>query len=391
MSINEENAYRITERLAFPRLVGSKGEIKAREIVEDELKNAGYENVYREQFKTSFYNWIIARYVFIPLAIFLILLGISFYISHWLTLALIAIILVIAVKILGLVSGSGITLSKNEENNFETENFFLKLDAPQPKATVVFLGHYDTKSQTFPSALRIIILMITAFGAIGLLLIYLILSITQIFIPFNLPLLNHVLMGICIGIAVIASLNYFNKTGNESPGAYDNAASVGTVIELARYYKQNPLDKISFVFLVPSSEELNLGGAKDFMNRHKEEFDPKSTYSINFDRIGGTGVIRLITAYGIPRKTSSKKLNDLLVQSAKKLNINAKVIYLPTGAWSDFMPIIQQGFEACWLASQGGLKYVHTPKDTMDLVTKEGLKNGLLLSKEVVKKLHEEM
>jgi len=48
MSIDENNAYRITERLAFPRLVGSEGELKAREVVVDEFKKAGYEDVIRK-------------------------------------------------------------------------------------------------------------------------------------------------------------------------------------------------------------------------------------------------------------------------------------------------------------------------------------------------------
>ena len=51
------------------------------------------------------------------------------------------------------------------------------------------------------------------------------------------------------------------------------------------------------------------------------------------------------------------------------------------------MPIVHKGFEACWLGSQPGLKFVHTKKDTMDLVSKEGLKNVLLLCTDVVKKL----
>ena len=73
MSIDENNAYRITERLAFPRLTGSEGEPKAIEVVVDEFKKAGYENIHQEKFMTSFSNWIMARYVFFALAIPLIL------------------------------------------------------------------------------------------------------------------------------------------------------------------------------------------------------------------------------------------------------------------------------------------------------------------------------
>ncbi|MBA7687663.1 hypothetical protein ES703_96127 [subsurface metagenome] len=54
------------------------------------------------------------------------------------------------------------------------------------------------------------------------------------------------------------------------------------------------------------------------------------------------------------------------------------------------MPIVQEGFEACWLASQPGLKYVHTKNDNMNLISKEGIKNILLLCVDVVTKLENE-
>jgi len=370
MPLDENNAYRITERLAFPRLVGSEAEMKARDVVFDEFKNAGYDEVYRENFKTSMHNWMFTRYIFMPLGVSLILLGLSFYYSNFLTLGLIVLVVVVITKMLGVVNASDIKLSGKAKYNFDTENLYVKLKADKPKATVVFLGHWDSKSQTFPASIRVAIISIAAFGTMLLVFLYLILTVIRIIYPFNFPLLNNILFYSCTITAIIGALNYFNRTGNTSPGAIDNAASVGTVIELARYFKENPLNNIDFVFLTPGSEELNLGGAKHFITTHKREFDPKSTYFINFDGIGGTGLIRLITAYGIPRKTSSKKLNDLLLASSEELGVDAKVIYLPTGAWSDFMPIIQQGFEACWLASQGGLKYVHTPKDNMKLVSR---------------------
>jgi aminopeptidase YwaD len=188
-------------------------------------------------------------------------------------------------------------------------------------------------------------------------------------------------------IAIIGALNYFNKTGNISPGAFDNAAGVGSLIELARYYKINPPSNVDLTFLSPGSEELNLGGAIHFIEKVKGELKKDSTFFINLDLIGGSDLIRLTSSYGIPRKFSSKKLNNLILESAKEHQIEIKDVYSPTGSWSDYMPIVQEGFEACWLGSQPGLKLVHTSKDNMDLVTKEGLKNILTLCEDVIKKL----
>ncbi|MHA2181213.1 MAG: hypothetical protein ACXAAH_07300, partial [Promethearchaeota archaeon] len=77
----------------------------------------------------------------------------------------------------------------------------------------------------------------------------------------------------------------------------------------------------------------------------------------------------------------------LVLKSAKDLQIKIKDIYSPSGVWSDFMPIVQEGFEACWLGSEPGLKFVHTKKDNISLVSKEGIKNILLLCINVVEKL----
>ncbi len=206
----------------------------------------------------------------------------------------------------------------------------------------------------------------------------------------NKAILYFIKRDLLIRYSSIGAINYFNKTGNASQGAFDNAAAVGTIIELARYYRENPLDNIDLIFLSTGSEELNLGGAIHFIKRYKHEFEKNSTFFINLDLIWGSEVIRLTTSYGIPRKISSVKLNNLFFKSAEDLNIKIKDIYYPSGVWSDFMPIVQEGFEACWVGSETGLKFVHTINDTMNLVSKEGIKNTLFLCKDVIEKLDKE-
>ena len=390
MAINENNAFGIAERIAFPRLIGSEGEKKALGIILDEFRTAGYNPVHRDKFKTSFYNWVVLRYLFIPISLCVILMSISFYLSPWLTLGFLVINIYISTKALGLATTSKIHLFKNDEKNYTTENVHVKLKSKNSRATVIFMAHWDSKSQTFSSSKRIIIFMISVFGYLTIFLLYLVLTVVQIFMPFNNRLLNDSLLYVCMAIAIVSNLNYFNKTGDYSPGALDNAAGVGALIELARYFKKNPIDNIDKIFLCPSSEELNLGGAKHFIQNHKHELDKETTFFINFDFLGGNEFIRLISSYGIPRKVSSKKLKKLFFDSAKESKINIKDVYLPTGAWSDYMPIVQEGYEACWLGSHPGLKYIHTKEDKMNLVSKDGIKNVLLLSLNVVDKLNRE-
>lgn len=388
MTIDEKNAYEITCRLAFPRLVGTEGEKKAIEITDEEFEKAGYKEVIHEEFKTSMYSWIISRWVFILFGLILIMIAVSFYFNHWITLILLGIVLIAGAKSLGMISPPGIKLSRHEKNNYETENIFVKTGNEKAKITVVLMAHYDSKGQGFPKILTIINYIVVVFGIMMIALVYLLLSIIRIFIVFEILILNNILLITSISIAVFASLNYFNKVSNKSPGAADDGAGVGAVIEMARYFKENPLDDIKFIFLATSSEELNLGGAKTFIDNHNKELDVNNTFFINLDSFGGEGPFRLISKYGIPKKSSSDKLNNLFIEVSKDLGIRVRDIYLPTGAWSDYMPAVQAGYEACWIdCMSGGIKYVHTKKDTISLVSKEGLKKGIQLCVEVIKRL----
>ena len=388
--IEVENAYRITERLAFPRLIGSEGEKKAIETIVDEFKNAGYESINRHEFSTSYHNFIYLRYIFLILGTGLVLLGLSLYINPLLTLGLIAISLFFSFKALQTATSAKIKLSTKIRNNYETENIWVDLKSKNSRGKVIFMGHWDSKSQSFPTSTRIMIFLIFTFSSLILYMLYCILSLLKILINFNLPILNNILLDACLIIALIGALNYFNKTGNNSPGAFDNAAAVGSIIELARYYKKNPTNNINLTFLSPGSEELNLGGAIHFIHQFKDKLNSNSTFFINLDFIGGAELIRLTSSYGIPRKNSSEKLNTLFLESAKEKQIKIKEIYSPTGVWSDFMPVVQEGFEACWLGSEPGLKFVHTERDDMKLVSKEGIKNILTLCVDVIKRLDNE-
>ena len=385
-----DNAYRITERLAFPRLVGSEGEKKALKIVVDEFKKAGYNSIIQDMFRTSLHNWVFIRYIFLILGSGLILLALSFYLTPFLTLGIIVVDFYFSSRVLKVSTSTEIKLSRNENYNFTTENIFVNLKSKNSKGKVVFIGHWDSKSQTFPPSLRSAVFLIFIIGSLIIYLLYLIFSILRIFFNVNIPFLPNILLDLCLTIAGIGAINYFNKTGNKSHGAFDNAGAVGTIIELSRYYKENPLDNVDLVFLSTGSEELNLGGAINFIKKYKDGFEKETTFFINLDLIGGSELIRLITSYGIPKKISSVKLNNLFLKSAEDLKIKIKDIYFPSGIWSDFMPIVQEGFEACWIGSEPGLKFVHTIKDTMKLVSKEGIRNTLFLCKDVIEKLDKE-
>ena len=374
--------------MAFPRLIGTKGEKRAIEIIIDEFKKAGYKDIHREKFKTSFYVWIFTRYAFFVLSTLLIFLGIAFFFSDIIAIVLASIFIISLFLVLKITSSTDIKLMKDDKKNYETENIYTELKSKNSKAKVILMGHYDSKSQVISVYTRVLTITIVVLGGFILSLTYLIIGIVQLFSSLESQLLNISLLCIAIFLAINGYLNFFNKTGNLSPGAYDNAAAVGFIIEMARFLREKPLENLDFIFLCTSSEELNLGGAKDFLRRHRKEFDQNYTYFINYDPVGGNELIRVITSFGIPRKRSSEKLNKLFLKSAEKLDIKAEDYYLAVGGGSDYMPIVQEGFEACWISTTPGYKQVHTKKDDMSLVTIEGIKNVLYLTVDALNQLN---
>lgn len=389
MGIDENYAFEITEKLSFPRLEGSEGARKAKEFVSREFEKAGYSEIKREKFKTSMSLWNATRYFFLFEGLLLLTLPVSLIYFKPAIPFITAIFIFSVFKFSGWTHNSGVKLSKNEKNNYESENIYVEQKGKGSRKKIVLLAHWDSKSQTFPSLLRIVLFTYFAFGSLALSFSYVIISLISIFLNKDFVQVNNILNVLCITVSISGLVNFFNKTGNKSPASTDNAAAVGVLITLAKYFKQHPLENSDLIFLSTGSEELNLAGSETFIGKHENEFDRENAYFINLDGIGGRGEMKYISSFGIPRKSSSEKLNSLLSDSAKDLGIGLSPLYLPTGAWSDFIPLIRRGFEACWLVSKGIIAYVHTPADNIQLVSKKGLRECILLCKEVVKRLDE--
>ena len=181
---SEDNAYRITESLAFPRLIGSEGEKKAIEIVVDEFRKAGYNSINRQKFKTSFHNLIYSRYIFLVLGSGLVLLALSTYITPILTLGLLVLVIFLSFKALKVATSTKMKSSKNTKYIYETENIWVNLKSKNSNCKVIFMGHWDSKSQLFPTATPIMIFLIFTFSSRILYLIYFILSLLKISIGF---------------------------------------------------------------------------------------------------------------------------------------------------------------------------------------------------------------
>jgi hypothetical protein len=113
------------------------------------------------------------------------------------------------------------------------------------------VAHYDSKSQRMPLVVRIALFMLAI--SAGLMLV--VLTLFGIFTVLYLPI------GLLALAAAIPLL--FLDVGNNSPGAIDNASSVGLVLHLAEVLAQRAdwQNKLRLTILIPSAEEMTLMGS----------------------------------------------------------------------------------------------------------------------------------
>ncbi len=157
--------------------------------------------------------------------------------------------------------------------------------SPMPRkdsaARVIFMAHYDTKSQFLPTALRVG--LVTGVRVIGLLLLGLGLIAAA---GWPQPLEAAGMHGPCVTAVLFLTILLANHTGNHSPGAIDNGSGVALLLELARSWNHRPEAPLEVVWVATSAEETGLQGAWYFLDQHRHLWDEKPTLLINLDSVG---------------------------------------------------------------------------------------------------------
>jgi len=226
-------------------------------------------------------------------------------------------------------------------------------------ARVVFMAHYDTKSQALPTGIRVG-LVIVATAACGLLAAGGLGASVGISSPWEgiVPALPAAV------VAILAALSA-NVTGNLSPGALDNATGLGTLLELARTWRPRPGEPVEALWVATGAEEVGLDGARDFLRRHEGWWREKPTLLINLDSVGAGD--RLYLA-GEPRA------RQLAQETADGLGLpRARLCIL--GAGMDHEPFAARGLAAVSLLGDVVSRSLdlHTRRDTPELVDPSAL------------------
>lgn len=159
-----------------------------------------------------------------------------------------------------------------------------------------------------------------------------------------------------------------------STGVYDNGAGSVIIMELLRYFKENPpIRTIKFIWY--GSEEVGLLGSKAYIKAHEEELK-NHLLMINLD-VGGSvlGTEKALV-------TAEQSLVDFIDHMAKIKGFPLKVeqsIYS-----SDSTAFADAGIPSvtfCRFAPNGGA-FIHSRNDVIDFLSPEALEKTTFIAKE---------
>lgn len=369
LAYDAKRVYQHIKRLAYPRLVGSAGEVKARGYIVQAFTAFGLE-VSRETFSfTKFPAEVLPRILcglFVPVVLSVPWLGerlpIPVCIVCLLSLSIAMLFTQWQKRFEGLYD---IGRQHNSANIIATNG--KKQDGNTP--VLLFVAHYDSKSQILPIAVRAVAYGIAIFG----LIILTVISVTQVL---TLVWLSDPIVWSIAGITTFCLLLLqVNLTQNRSPGGFDNASGVGVMLEVARVVMARD-EKKSITFLATGAEEYGMCGALRYIQKHADEHDRNRTYVINLDGLGVGNGVNLVTRYGMPPVHTTRKLAKMFGTSGESLGVQVSERYLPIGVGLDSIPIASRGFETVTLTAGDvgsvALK-IHSKQDNTDQLNVESL------------------
>ena len=381
LAYDAKRAYHHIRQLAFPRLVGSRGETDARAYIVEQFAELGL-HVVKEPFHfTKFPAEVLPRILcglFVPIVVSVPWFGERFPIP-----VCIVCLLNLSIAMFFTQWQKRFEGLYNIGRKYNSENIIATNGRKQGGNTPVllFVAHYDSKSQVLPIAVRAAAYGIAILGLIGLTLATVIQVITAVWMP------GYAIWSIT-GITVFCFLLLqINVTQNRSPGGFDNASGVGVMLEVARVAMARR-EKKPITFLAAGAEEYGMCGALRYIQKHAGEYDRNCTYVINLDGLGVGNGVNLVTRYGIPPVSTTRELAKIFRTSGESLGVRVSERYLPIGVGLDSIPMASRGFETVTLTAGDvgsvALK-IHSKQDSADLLNVESLQQVGELITDVIK------
>lgn len=149
------------------------------------------------------------------------------------------------------------------------------------------------------------------------------------------------------------------------PGAHDNASGTATVLDMAQYFKENPL-RYTIYFVLFSGEEAGLMGSFAFVKNPPIELS-KVKFMLNLDLLcGGDDGFTVVNSDG----PGADKFFQSLTTMNEENNLVTAVKPRKNAANSDHYPFIEKGVPAVFIYVMGGKTGgYHQPDDTSENAT----------------------
>jgi len=249
-----------------------------------------------------------------------------------------------------------------------TSNILAEVRGGEPgeeQKVVWLIAHHDTKSYSLPAALRMAVAI--ALPLIGLLLA------TAVLARWGESTYTW-----CVGAGVVAALLVSGGSGNESPGALDNAAALGVLLELACHYRCNPPRTLVLRWVFTGAEEMGLLGAFALRQAHGDELHRGAHLFVNLDGVGSAGNLRVFGA----RKG---RLTEAFLEASRREAIPLRWSRLPPTMMMDHEVLATCGFPSVSLGCVGWeLRHLHSRRDRPGLIQVESLRETARLIRHVI-------
>lgn len=358
-------AFHHVESITAPRAAGTEGEKRAREYCVEMLRSAGV-SVHEHPFSFSALPDMLFRLVPFGCGIVLWIISMLFTEPSRTAAGILTGMLFAAIIISRLPIPLGIL--HDIFSYLKSSNVTGHIPASEKmKRQLVFMAHYDSKSQALPIAVR-------ALCIISLILSALILLLSHVVAFYTNGLPYRIIATICGYSALACSvLLLFNYTGNRSPGASDNAAGVAVLLELARVFSLQPLRNIQVSVLFTGAEEYGMAGAYRYVE--SQSGLESNTQFINIDGVGGNVSVAMIGHSGKSFHRTGSTLTDGLTTTARTLSLHIVKFTVAVGIGFDHIAAASRGYEAVTLCSRSlrMLFRIHSPRDTIDKVSSEAI------------------
>jgi len=378
--IEENRIKKHLTKFAFPRLSGTKFELKAFNQLKKEVEKLNLNFEVQTFTFSSFYSRIYPKIAFSS--------GSLVYLSFYLKLH--PILIAIFVIILSSLLISSYMLTRKPERiqfikKFNSQNLIVRVNSISDKIKdkgriVLFISHLDSKGQRFKIQNRIRVIKLW----IGTSIILLVALSFKFLSYIGFELIFYVIAGCPLVLNFLASiLIVLNVTDNRSQGAVDNASGIACNLELLNFYSdpKNRLYNYDVWFLFTGAEECGTMGVRNFYNNLKN-YDPKKSIAFNFESIA-----KHVYLYpGGKEGTNAQDIDKFILNNTRNLRINHYVTNRVFGTHSDGGFLGSKGIQGYGIGEVEAYDYMHTPNDTLDKIDTTVLKKLCLVLTDSLKK-----